>query len=98
VNAFEFTLRIRMGDHRAQLNVDGGGSVVLIECSGNVALKSAVTVRVSGTWFVAANRAVAFSCCPAQMPVFGILEELLMGIVPHTTRSVPWLCGNTQIN
>jgi uncharacterized glyoxalase superfamily protein PhnB len=45
-NAFGFTLRIRIGDHRAQLNVAGGGTVVLIEQTANVGLRSAVMVRV----------------------------------------------------
>jgi uncharacterized glyoxalase superfamily protein PhnB len=44
--AFGFTLRIRMGDHRAQLNVGDGGSVVLIEPSAGVSLRTAVMVRV----------------------------------------------------
>jgi len=43
--AFGFTLRIRIADHRAQLNV-GDGAVILIETTGNVGLKSAVMVRV----------------------------------------------------
>lgn len=43
--AFGFTLRIRIGDHRAQLNV-GDGAVILIETTYNVSLKSAVMVRV----------------------------------------------------
>jgi uncharacterized glyoxalase superfamily protein PhnB len=45
-NAFGFTLRIRMGDHRAQLNVGDGGAVVLIEDTKNISLHSAVMVRV----------------------------------------------------
>jgi uncharacterized glyoxalase superfamily protein PhnB len=44
-NAFGFTLRIRIGDHRAQLNV-GDGAVILIEADRNVGLRSAVMVRV----------------------------------------------------
>ena len=44
--AFGFTLRIRIADHRAQLNVSGGGAVVLIEETAKVALRSAVMVRV----------------------------------------------------
>ncbi len=44
--AFGFTLRIRMGDHRAQLNVGDGGAVVLIEQSADVSLRTAVMVRV----------------------------------------------------
>lgn len=43
---FGFTLRIRMGDHRAQLNVHGGGNVVLLEQDRNVSLRAAVMVRV----------------------------------------------------
>jgi len=43
--AFGFNLRIRMGDHRAQLNV-GDGAVILIEADRNVSLKTAVMVRV----------------------------------------------------
>jgi uncharacterized glyoxalase superfamily protein PhnB len=43
--AFGFTLRIRMGDHRAQLNV-GDGAVILIETERNVSLKSSVMVRI----------------------------------------------------
>jgi len=43
--AFGFTLRLRIGDHRAQLNV-GDGAVILIEINRNVSLKSAVMVRV----------------------------------------------------
>lgn len=43
--AFGFTVRIRMGDHRAQLNV-GDGAVILIEVDGNVLQKASVMVRV----------------------------------------------------
>ena len=45
-NAFGFTLRIRIGDHRAQLNVGDGGAVVLIEQGAGISLRSAVMVRV----------------------------------------------------
>jgi uncharacterized glyoxalase superfamily protein PhnB len=45
-NAFGFTLRIRMGNHRAQLNAGDGGAVVLIEQSAGVSLRSAVMVRI----------------------------------------------------
>jgi len=45
-NAFGFALRIRMGDHRAQLNVGNGGAVVLIETGAGVALRTALMVRV----------------------------------------------------
>ncbi len=45
--AFGFTVRIRMGDHRAQLNV-GDGAVILIETEGNVSLRTSVMVRVEG--------------------------------------------------
>src|SRR5260370_35578664 len=45
-NAFGFTLRIRIADHRAQLNVGDGGAVVLIEHSAGISLRSAVMVRV----------------------------------------------------
>jgi uncharacterized glyoxalase superfamily protein PhnB len=45
-NAFGFSLRIRMGNHRAQLNVGDGGAVVLVEQSTGVSLRSAVMVRV----------------------------------------------------
>ena len=44
--AFGFTLRIRMGNHRAQLNVGDEGAVVLVEESSNVSLRTAVMVRV----------------------------------------------------
>ena len=44
--AFGFTLRLQIGDHRAQLNVGEGGAVILIEQTANVALRSAVLVRV----------------------------------------------------
>ena len=44
--AFGFTLRIRIGDHRAQLNVAGGGAVVLIQEERNISLRTAVMVRV----------------------------------------------------
>ncbi len=43
--AFGFTLRIRIANHRAQLNV-GDGAVILIEANPNVSLKAAVMVRV----------------------------------------------------
>jgi uncharacterized glyoxalase superfamily protein PhnB len=43
--AFGFTLRIRMGDHRAQLNV-GDGAVILITPDRDVARNCAVMVRV----------------------------------------------------
>jgi uncharacterized glyoxalase superfamily protein PhnB len=43
--AFGFTLRIRMGNHRAQLNV-GDGAVILIEADAGVSLKMSVMVRV----------------------------------------------------
>jgi|ERR1700733_3864252 uncharacterized glyoxalase superfamily protein PhnB len=45
-NTFGFTLRIRMGDHRAQLNVPDGGALVLIEQSAEVSLRTSVMVRV----------------------------------------------------
>jgi uncharacterized glyoxalase superfamily protein PhnB len=44
--AFGFTLRIRIADHRAQLNVGDGGAVVLIDDTKDVGLRSAVLVRV----------------------------------------------------
>jgi hypothetical protein len=44
--AFGFTLRIRIADHRTQLNVGDGGAVVLIERSADVSLRTAVMVRV----------------------------------------------------
>ena len=43
--AFGFTLRIRIADHRAQLNV-GDGAVILIETDRNVSMRTAVMVRV----------------------------------------------------
>ncbi len=45
VEAFGFTLRLRIADHRAQLNV-GEGAVILIETTRSVSLKSSVVVRV----------------------------------------------------
>jgi uncharacterized glyoxalase superfamily protein PhnB len=45
-NAFGFALSIRMGNHRAQLNVGDGGAVVLIEQSAGISLQTAVMVRV----------------------------------------------------
>jgi uncharacterized glyoxalase superfamily protein PhnB len=45
-SAFGFTLRLRMGNHRAQLNAGDGGAVVLIEQSGGVSFRSAVMVRI----------------------------------------------------
>ena len=45
-SAFGFTLRVRMGDHRAQLNVGDGGAVVLIEEKYKVSMRSGVMVRV----------------------------------------------------
>src|SRR5260370_33960414 len=44
--AFGFTLRIRIADHRAQLNVGDGGAVVLIEDEKGFSLRTAVMVRV----------------------------------------------------
>lgn len=44
--AFGFTLRIRMGDYRAQLNV-GDGAVILIQIDRNISLKTALMVRVN---------------------------------------------------
>ena len=43
---FGFTVRIAMGNHRAQLNVGESGAVVVMEQDKNVALQSAVMVRV----------------------------------------------------
>lgn len=43
--AFGFTLRIGMGDHRAQLNA-GDGAIILIERNKNVSLKTALMIRV----------------------------------------------------
>ena len=43
--AFGFTMRIRIADHRAQLNV-GHGAVILIETERGISLKTAVMVRV----------------------------------------------------
>ena len=44
-DAFGFTLRLRIADHRAQLNV-GDGAVVLIEPATNLAERASVLVRV----------------------------------------------------
>jgi uncharacterized glyoxalase superfamily protein PhnB len=44
-DAFGFTLRIRIGDHRAQLNV-GDGAVILTETGRNVSMRTALLVRV----------------------------------------------------
>ena len=44
-DAFGFTLRIRIGDHRAQLNV-GDGAEVLIEAAAGISLRSSIMVRV----------------------------------------------------
>lgn len=44
--AFGFALRIRMTNHRAQLNVAGGGAIVLIEQNRNISSRCAVVVRV----------------------------------------------------
>ena len=44
-DAFGFTLRIRIADHRAQLNV-GDGAVILIAADGEVYMRTAVMVRV----------------------------------------------------
>ena len=46
IKAFGSTLRTRIADHRAQLNVGDGGAVVLIERSADVSLRTAVMVRV----------------------------------------------------
>ncbi len=43
--AFGFTLRIRIANHRAQLNV-GDGAVILIEADRKISLKTSVMVRV----------------------------------------------------
>ena len=43
--AFGFTVRIRMGDHRAQLNV-GDGAIILIQDGSEVSLKTSILVRV----------------------------------------------------
>jgi uncharacterized glyoxalase superfamily protein PhnB len=44
-NAFGFTLRLRIADHRAQLNV-GEGAVVLIEGDPNAPARCSVLVRL----------------------------------------------------
>jgi uncharacterized glyoxalase superfamily protein PhnB len=44
-DTFGFSVRIRMGDHRAQLNV-GDGAIVLTKQEGDVARPSTVMVRV----------------------------------------------------
>ena len=44
-NCFGFTLRIRIGNHRAQLNV-GDGAVVLIEAGAGFGIRSSVLVRI----------------------------------------------------
>jgi uncharacterized glyoxalase superfamily protein PhnB len=43
--AFGFTLRISIGDHRAQLNV-GDGAIILIEADRGVSLKNSILMRV----------------------------------------------------
>ena len=43
--AFGFSLRIRVANHRAQLNV-GDGAVILIEAESGVSLKTSVMVRI----------------------------------------------------
>jgi uncharacterized glyoxalase superfamily protein PhnB len=45
-DAFGFTLRLRIGNHRAQLNVGGGGAVVLTQRQGDAPLGCSLMVRV----------------------------------------------------
>ena len=48
--AFGFTLRLRIANHRAQLNV-GDGAVVLIEADTNISMHTSVLVRVEDVNF-----------------------------------------------
>ncbi len=45
--AFGFTLRIRMGNHRAQLNVGNDGAIVLTERAAGDLCRHSVMVRVT---------------------------------------------------
>ncbi|HYA15929.1 MAG TPA: VOC family protein [Bryobacteraceae bacterium] len=45
--AFGFTVRIRMGDHRAQLNVGDGGAIVLTQPGYGASSHSSVMIRVA---------------------------------------------------
>jgi uncharacterized glyoxalase superfamily protein PhnB len=45
-NAFGFTLRIRMGDHRAQLNVGGDGAIVLTQSDSGASPHCSIMIRV----------------------------------------------------
>jgi hypothetical protein len=60
-DCFEFTLRIRIGSHRAQLNVEAG-AVVLIEAGGGVGMRSPVLVSRSrsGMWILRTGVGLGF--------------------------------------
>lgn len=45
-NAFGFTIRIRMGDHRAQLNVGDTGAIVLTQPDHGVSPHCSIMIRV----------------------------------------------------
>jgi uncharacterized glyoxalase superfamily protein PhnB len=45
-NAFGFTVRIRMGDHRAQLNVGDGGAIVLTQPDFGASPHCSIMIRV----------------------------------------------------
>lgn len=44
--AFGFTLRIRMGDHRAQLNVGDSGAIVLTQPDHGLSPRCSIMIRV----------------------------------------------------
>ena len=65
-DAFGFTLRLRIGDHRAQLNAGPGGAVVLRAADDEIELRSSVLVRVE---------AVDAHCSQARQNGARILRE-----------------------
>ncbi len=45
-DAFGFAVRLRIADHRVQLNVPGGGAVIVVESGAETGCAHAVLVRV----------------------------------------------------
>ena len=82
--AFGFTLRLRIGDHRAQLNIDDGAIVITKE-QGTTCIPGSVMVRVEDVYRHSVNavrRGAHLLSAPADYP-YGERQYTVEDIAGH---------------
>lgn len=106
-HAFGFTLRLRIGDHRAQLAIGGGAIVITKECTALARTKGSVMVRVEDVHrhsVIAIGHGAHLISLPTDYP-YGERQYTVEDIVGHrwtfsqtVSDSDPEEWGGSQMN